>query len=381
MADRGKLVRAIILGVVGNSVIYLIPLLIGAMVSDRGFGDREAGLIASLELAGYAASTLASALILGRFSGRRIVLVGACLMVGANLGATMVHGREAFELMRFISGLGAGALAAIANVALGETDRPERNYGLLFASSLLFGTAGLWGLPLLLGRFGLNGAYWFIAMLALAAGAAPGRAFSASAVIRGEGRKANSAHRGSWLLAGTVLASVLFFWGQQNAVYAYLERIGQSDRLSPEFIGFTLGAANLAGFVGASMVVWTGNRLGRVAPLTCSLLVQLLCLGLLAAHDGALVYFASIALLALAWNVVNPFQLAILAGVDPSGKALALAATVTGAGLAAGPAAGALVIGIGGYRAILWLAALTAVSSVLLLLPVVRAKSYELVAG
>ena len=77
--------------------------------------------------------------------------------------------------------------------------------------------------------------------------------------------------------------------------------------------------------------------------------------------------------MALAWNIVNPFQLSILAGVDPSGKALALATTVTGAGLAIGPAAGALAIGSGGYGAILWLAALLAVSSVLLLVAPQRA--------
>jgi MFS family permease len=76
--------------------------------------------------------------------------------------------------------------------------------------------------------------------------------------------------------------------------------------------------------------------------------------------------------MSLSWNVVNPLQLGILAGVDPTGKALALAATVTGAGLAIGPAIGALAIGIGSYVAVLWAAGALAIVSIALILPVLR---------
>jgi predicted MFS family arabinose efflux permease len=88
-----------------------------------------------------------------------------------------------------------------------------------------------------------------------------------------------------------------------------------------------------------------------------------------------MVFIVAFGTMSLAWNIVNPFQLGILSGVDPSGKTLALAATVTGIGLAAGPAMGSMAIASGGYGAILWLAAgLAVVSFALLLLPIRRAK-------
>ena len=39
-----KVVPIILIGVMGNSVIYLIPLLVGGMVSDRGFSESKRAL-------------------------------------------------------------------------------------------------------------------------------------------------------------------------------------------------------------------------------------------------------------------------------------------------------------------------------------------------
>ena len=140
-----QLVPAIVIGVMGNSVIYLIPLLVGGMVSDRGFSEQAAGLMASADLAGYALATFSTAMLLDRFSWRSMALCAIPLIIGANIVTTLTYSAELFAAVRFASGLGCGVLAAIASVSLGRTDNPDRNYGLFFAASLLFGTAALWG--------------------------------------------------------------------------------------------------------------------------------------------------------------------------------------------------------------------------------------------
>ena len=162
------------------------------------------------------------------------------------------------------------------------------------------------------------------------------------------------------------------FWAEQNALYAYVERIGNASGLSAQFIGFSLGLANLTGFVGASLVASIGSRFGRFLPLVISTLVQLGCLWALSGYVSSTAYMAAMTCISLAWNVVNPFQLGILAGVDRGGRALALAATVVGVGLAIGPAMAAAVLNDGGYESILWLAGALAVISLLLALPALR---------
>jgi hypothetical protein len=64
--------------------------------------------------------------------------------------------------------------------------------------------------------------------------------------------------------------------------------------------------------------------------------------------------------------------LGVLAELDETGRALPLAATFTGLGLALGPALAASVLTGGGYSPVLWLAAGLAIASVLLILPALR---------
>ena len=370
MGDFRKLLPAIIVGVMGNTVIYLTPLLVGAMVADRGFTDQQAGLVASADLAGYAVMTFVTAMFLIHRNWRRMALVGVAIMFIGNIATTFVSAAGAFAAVRFLSGIGAGMLAAIATVSLGQTDKPDRNYGFLFAASLLFGTAGLWGLPLLLDRVGLNGAYVFIALLAVLVG------FLSTSLPEGRTKQAQTTGSAppqrSWMLAGLVLLSITLFWAQQNALYAYMERIGNASGLSAQFIGFTLGLANLTGFAGASLVAWLGTRFGRLVPLVLSTAVQLACLWALLGTVSSPGYLIAIGVISLAWNIVNPIQVGILADVDQGGRALALASTVIGVGLAIGPAMGAAVLHGTDYSRILWLAAFLAILSIVLALPAMR---------
>jgi predicted MFS family arabinose efflux permease len=360
-----KVAELIALGVVGNSVIYLMPLLVGAMVNYRGFTEQQAGLMASSDLLGYAIATFSAAFVIGRIENRHIALSGALLMIVANLCSMFVFEPRLFAAIRFVDGLGGGMLAAIATVALGQTDKPDRSYGLLFAGALLFATAGFWGLPMLIDRSGLNGTYWFFTLLGLVA---------CPVAIRLRGTR--TAHVSSitisksavWMMSTVLLASIMIFFAQQNAVWAYIERIGNSAGLTAEYIGFSLGVATLSGFAGAALVAWAGSRFGRVVPLVIATALQLLCLSALLGHFSAAAYIVATSVIAFAWNVVNPFQLGILADLDSTGKSLAFAAAVQGLGLAVGPAAAAAAIGGTSYSAMIWLAGgLTGISFLLML--------------
>jgi len=361
---------AIALGVMGNSVIYMIPLLVGGMVSDRGFSEQAAGYMASADLGGYALATFLTAMVITRWSWHRLAFAGLAVILVANVMTTFTYDVSSFAAIRVVSGFGCGVLAALASVSVGQSDNPDRNYGLLLAAALLFGTAALWGMPWLLTHYGLNSAYWLLSVLAIA---------SCFVVLRLPGRHAPAAASASvggagtpWLQAVLVLAAILIFWAAQNDVYAYIERVGNAASLDAEFIGFTLGVANLTGFVGASLVAAMGTRFGRLVPLIVATVVQIACIVVLTHHLTPWRYLVAISATSLSWNVVNPFQLGSLATVDRTGKALALAATVTGAGLAIGPAAAATALGHGGYEAVLWLSGILEVAALVLVMPSLR---------
>jgi predicted MFS family arabinose efflux permease len=366
-------VSFVVLGVMGNTAIYVMPLLVGGMITERGFSDRAAGYIAAADLAGFALATFVASFLVARVSWRKLALGGLVLMVAANVMTTGAHGFGAFVGARLLSGIGAGTLVAIATVALGRTDKPDRWFGILFATALGFASVALWSLPTLFERYGLNVAYWIMASLAVACSVTTrSLPATAPAPVAAGAEVAGSRHV---LLIALVLLAVLVFFAEQNAVWAYAERIGSAASLDAHFIGRTLGLANFAGLGGALVVAWLGKRAGRLLPIVGASAVQLAALLMLRGSPTAAAYMISTAGLAVAWNVVNPFQLGVLAELDETGRALPLAATFTGLGLALGPALGASVLTGAGYAPVLWLAAGLAVTSVALILPALRRTS------
>lgn len=368
--SRGYLSAMLAIGVMGNSVIYVMPLLIGAMVTDRGLTEQQAGLIASADLLGYTVGTLAVAALIRRMDWRSVCWWGLALMVAANVASPMVTGFESFAAVRVVSGLGGGLLAALATVALGCRAEPDRAFGALFAALLLFATAALWTLPSIIASLGIGGAYGLIVLLAVPV------AYSISFLPRTPdaavvATPAGEVRTDRWL-SYIVLLSVFLFFAEQNAVWAYAERLGSAAGLSGQYIGLSLGVGTLLSAVGAGLGALLGTRISRGAAIAGATLVQVAAFVMLSRQFGPSMFLTLIALLAIAWNVVNPFQLGILSKLDPGGTSLALAPAATGLGLAAGPAIGAAVLAPGAYGMLLGVcAALAAVSALLLWPPLI----------
>jgi MFS family permease len=358
-----KLTPMIVLAVVGNSVLYLVPLLLGAMVTDRGFSEVQAGFLASADLCGFALSTLLTAALVDRWRQRDIAIAGALIMIVANSLTTGVHALTPFAAVRFVSGFGCGFLVAISSVALGREEKPDRNFGLFYAASLLFSTVAFWVLPPIIDVFKLNSVYWLLATLALIS-----IPFAMALPERGPPPRSSATFSGQqrWLLAGTMLVTVVTFLAQQGALWAYLERIGNRAGLSSG-----------AGIAGASMVAWAGSRFDRRMLLLVTMVVEILALGALFGRPGAAMFLVANTILALCWNIVNPLQLGILADVDATGKALALAATATGTGMALGPSIGAVTLNGQGYEMLLVTVGALTVLSVGLMIAVLRAGTFR----
>ena len=97
--------------------------------------------------------------------------------------------------------------------------------------------------------------------------------------------------------------------------------------------------------------------------------MTLIALVLLGSELDALRYSFAACLYNIAWNFTIPYQLAVLADADASGKAVVWAAPAALAGLAVGPSVAALVLGAGGLDAVLWSCAALCVGSLIGLTP------------
>jgi hypothetical protein len=95
-SESQTLVSAILLGVVGPEVFIVQPGFVQGMVQYLGFDDRAAGHVASAEMFGIAATTVAMTFAAHRFNWRRVVAWSLAIIVVANLACTLVRDVEAF---------------------------------------------------------------------------------------------------------------------------------------------------------------------------------------------------------------------------------------------------------------------------------------------
>ena len=165
--ERRLLVSAILLGVVGPEVFIVQPGFVQGMVQYLGFDDRAAGYVASAEMWGIAATTVALTFVEQRLNWRKTVVWSLAIMVLANIASVPLNDVTTFATLRFIAGVGAGGLISLSFGAIGLTSHPDRNFGYLIMWVLTYGALALWAMPTIYAQAGFDGILWFFALFPL----------------------------------------------------------------------------------------------------------------------------------------------------------------------------------------------------------------------
>ena len=138
------------------------------------------------------------------------------------------------------------------------------------------------------------------------------------------------------------------------AIWAYFEAIGRGFGLSLAQVGAALAASAIAGMAGSGAVIVIGARLPRVLLIAAGTIVSIGSVLLLAQGAGYLSFLVSACLFNFAWNYTFPYQMGVLAQLDRHGSVAVISLVVQLAGLALGPAIGALLLTGAGYGQILY---------------------------
>ncbi len=115
-----SLFAAIYLGVIGASVFIVQPGFVQGLVESYGFGEQQAGYIASVEIWGLALVTLILALGGHSYSWQRIMKISIGLFVAGNLASLSSSDPTVFASLRFVTGLGSGGLVSLAFTIVGR---------------------------------------------------------------------------------------------------------------------------------------------------------------------------------------------------------------------------------------------------------------------
>jgi len=134
--SKNSIRSSIYLGVVGPALFIVQPAFVQGLVEYLGYDEQQAGYVASIEMWGIALTTVLLAFLANRISWHKILYIGVSFAVIGNLISAFCESAWLFLVLRFITGLGSGALISLSFTALGLTAKPERNYGLLIVGVL-----------------------------------------------------------------------------------------------------------------------------------------------------------------------------------------------------------------------------------------------------
>lgn len=363
-----SLPAAILMGVIGPEVFIVQPGFVQGLVAYLGFSEPQAGYTASAEMFGIAATTILLTFVAHRVDWRRVFAAALLVMFVANALSTFTDGFVAFTTLRFVAGLGAGALISLSFAAIGLTDDPDRNFGYLIMWVLIYGAIGLLLMPAAYAQGGMDLVLWCFALFPLA-----GLPFVRRLPATGENAVA-AEHDAVTLPAGQrslALLAMLAYFLAQGVVWAYLFLIGLDGGLSEQQVANGLTLSQFAGIAGALSAALIGSRWGRFGPLTAGILAGALCLWFLVGDFRFLVFALAVSIYNFAWNLTHPFLLGAMASFDRRGRVVVYAVAMQMAGLAIGPGLAAMVIEPGRYLNVNLLgAALFALSLVFVLPPV-----------
>lgn len=365
LSQPAAIAATIVIIVTGGGVFLILPAFVGALVDTGGLGTAQAGAVASADLAGIFAASIAALAWVRRADWRRVALVSLACMVAGNGACLFVDGFVPLLALRGVLGLAAGNLMAIGMAHLARVENPDRAFALAIGAQVAFSTAALWLLPGAVGSWGLAGLFGLLTVLSsfgLLAATRLVQGHEPSARERVEGAGANG-HVFVALAANTV------FFVAQSGVWAYLERMGSGAGLPPEVVGRALAVSvslALAGPIAASLIA---GRYGRALPLAGVVVGQLAALWLLQGSMTAVAFLVAATVFQIFWNFAIPYLVAIVAALDGAHRHIVLVTPFQAAGIAAGPALAGYLADGGELSGVVWLGGAAILASAVLLLP------------
>jgi DHA1 family inner membrane transport protein len=365
------LFSALLLHTIGAQSVIVLPGFVQGLIGYGGFSDKQAGFAASAEIGGMALATVVMMFLVTKISWRRIYLTSLLLVIIGNLASIAFRDFILFCALRFLVGLGAGALIALSYGVIGMTGKPDRNFGLCIMFVLIYGSVVFPAMPGLYENIGLTG------ILALFAGVGifglPFLRFMPDSGKENHELPAADAVDIGWRMKGISLAAVFVYFVANFAIWSYFFRIGVAAGISEQQTGNALAVSQILGIAGAFTTAVIGTRLGRSIPISIGIVGSIVCIASLVGPISAFSFGAIAALYNYVWNMTHPFLLGTMASFDRKGTMVVYGVAMQYLGTSAGPAIAALVITERGYTNVVWLAVILFAISLALILPTVLA--------
>ena len=329
------IIAALLLSCIGVSALLAMPILTATLVASVGLPADIAGKVGAVEALGTALAPLAATLWMGRVKWRTAAIFAILVVIAGNVVSSYQTSAGTLTALRFAVGfLGEGTAFTLAIGIISKTAQKDRNFAFLIAAQVTLGVLAFLLLPLPADG-GIGGVllplagFAFLTLATVGWIPQPTEAAGHHAAAGGSG--------GSSGPAFTALTVMLIWCTGLGSIWAFVKLIGTSAGIDPEKVGVALGISTGVGTVGALLASWLADRVGRIAPVTVALLVQVAMIALLQGQMSFLEFAVTAAVFQTFWNLNGPYLMGTIALSDNTGKVSLLIPTAQIGGFFLGP--------------------------------------------
>ena len=260
--DRGKTRISLVLLSIPATLIFFLPLFLGAATNTFSFSEKQIGVLASSDLIGSTIASASAVFWVRLVNWRHTMLAGLLVTIIGNIVTVQLDNHTSLVALRILCGLASGTIFSLCIAYFTDTNHTQRLFGISLAAQAIVASALIFVTTEVTGGLGFDEICYTLASVGLIL-------MPALYYVPTRGKERPRLAAGRFALAPNTIVAALaiavFFIGT-FALWAYVERIGVTHGLEPRFIGTVIGFSVGLGFTGALAAAWVEDRFGRVLP-------------------------------------------------------------------------------------------------------------------
>lgn len=339
--------------------LVALPVWVGTLIAHYRFDPQQAGLLATLFLAGAVLASVLLAPSFHRLSGRMVATLG---FAAAAAGFALAAGSMEFgmlALLHALSGVATGAALSMTHGTIACSARPHRLFAMANAALGVFAVVFYAVVPRSLATAGGAALFAVFAIVMLVAALAALVAFPSPAAKPLAEHVATRMTMPVWCgIVGIACMALV-----QAMTFSFLERVGSDRGFGAAAVGGVLVALSLVNLLPAPLAALLERRLQARSVLLAGPVLQAVLAAVIMNATAFEAYAAAASVFAAVVLFTHTFAFGLLARLEPSGRALAATPAMMMAGAAIGPLLGGTIVKSAGYGSLaLAAAALAAIA-------------------
>lgn len=342
--------------------LVALPVWVGTLIGSYRLDPQQAGLLATLFLAGAVLSSLFFSPRLNRLPARAMATAGFGIAALAFLGVVSIGGYPAMAVLHGVAGLAVGCGLSFTHGTIGRSRNP---HGLFAIAGLALGTFAIAFMGAAPGLIAAHGGPTLFRVFAGVMGAAT---ITCAFAFPAPGRQHSTAkadeprfQRAVWFGMLGVACMAL----TQAMLFSFVQRIGLDRGFAFNAVTATLVACGLVNLFPAPIAGLLETRLPACTVLQTAPVVQAAIALIITESSTFVPYAAATAVFAAIMIFAHTFAFGVLARIDQTGRAVAATPAMLMTGAAIGPVLGGTLVKQAGYGSLGIAAVLIALAAVL----------------